>query len=75
MRQVEPEHVEGLEPLSQNSTVLEMLKAMRQEMEERDNQLKLQLQLRDEYMEAELKMRDLNLEATLNHIDEEWKSR
>ena len=62
MRQVQPEHVEGSEHLGNNSAVLEMLRAMRQEMEERDNQLKLQLQLINEYMEAELKRRDQKLE-------------
>ena len=53
-RQVQQKHVEGSEPLGKNFTVPEMLRAMRQEMEEMDSQLKLQLQLRDEYMEAEL---------------------
>ena len=61
-RQVHQEQVEGLEPLGSNVVVLGLLKAMRQEMKERDNQLKLQLQLRDEYIEAELKMRDQKLE-------------
>ena len=65
VRQIQPKHFEGSEPLGNNSVVLEMLKAMRQEMEERDNQLKLQLQLRDEYIEAELKRRDQNLEEAL----------
>ena len=65
MRQVQLEHVEGSEPLSNNSPILEMLRPMRQEMEERDNHLKLQLQLRDEYMEAELKRSDQNLEEAL----------
>ena len=37
VRQVHQEHVESSEPLGNNTTVLEMLKAMRQEMEERDN--------------------------------------
>ena len=75
VRQVQPEHVEGLEPLGNTFVVLEMLKAMRQEMDERDNHLKLQLQLGDEYMEAELKMRDQNLEEALKQRDEKWKSR
>ena len=48
---------------------------MKQGMEERDNQLKLQLQLRDEYMEAELKRRDQDLEEALKQRGEEWKSR
>ena len=41
---------------------MEVLKSMKQEMKERDNQLKLQLQLKDEYREAELGRRDQNLE-------------
>ena len=61
-RQVHQEQVEGLEPLGSNVVVLGLLKAMRQETKERDNQLKLQLQLREEYIEAELKMRDQKLE-------------
>ena len=65
MRQVHQEHVESLEPLGNNTIVLEMLKATRQEIEERDNQLKLQMQLMDEYMDAELNMRDRNLEEAL----------
>ena len=61
-RQVHQEQAESSEPLGSNAAVLDLLKAMKQEMEERDNQLKLQLQLRDEYMEVELKMRDKKLE-------------
>ena len=65
VRQVHQEHAESSEPLGNDAVVLEMLKAMRQEMHERDNQLKVQLQLRDEYMDAELKMRDPILEEAL----------
>ena len=53
---------------------MEVLKSMKQEMKERDNQLKLQLQLRDEYMEVELRRRDQNLEDTLRKRDEEWRA-
>ena len=53
---------------------MEMLKSMKQEMKERDDQLKLQLQLRDEYMEVELKRRDQNLEDALKQRDEEWRA-
>ena len=35
--------------------IMEMLRKIKQGMQERDQQLKLQLQLRDEYMDAELK--------------------
>ena len=71
VRQVHQEHVKSSEPLGNNTVVLEMLKAMRQEMEENDNQL----QLRDEYMDAELKRKDQNFEEALKQRDEEWKSR
>ena len=52
---------------------MEVLKSLKQEMKERDNQLKLQLQLRDGYMEAELIRRDHNLEDALRKRDEEWR--
>ena len=75
VRQVHQEHAESSESLGNNAAVLEMLNAMRKEMQERDNRLKIQLQLRDEYMDAKLKRRDQNLEETLKQRDEEWKSR
>ena len=40
-RQVHQAQAESLEPLGRNAAVLDLLKAMRQEMEEGDNQLKL----------------------------------
>ena len=52
---------------------MEVLKSLKQEMKERDNQLKLQLQLRNEYMEAEHKRRDQNMEDALRKRDEEWR--
>ena len=52
---------------------MEVLKSLKQEMKERDNQLQLQLQLRDEYMEAEHRRRDQNLEDALRKRDEELR--
>ena len=75
MRHVHQEHSESSEPISNNVVVLEVLNAMKKEMQERDNQLKVQLQLKDEYMDSELKMRDQNLEKALKQRNEEWKSR
>ena len=37
VRQVHQEHAESSEPLGNNAAVLEMLKAMRQERQEKDN--------------------------------------
>ena len=47
---------------------------MRQEIQERDNQLKVQIQLKYECIDAEFKRRDQNLKETLRLRDEEWKS-
>ena len=65
VRPIHQDYVEGFEPLRNNSAVLELLNAMKQGREERDNQLKLQLLLRDEFMEAKLRKRDQNLEDAL----------
>ena len=65
VRQVHLEQAESSKPLNSNDAVLDLLKDMKQELEERDNQLKLQLQLRDEYIEVKLKRRDQYLEVAL----------
>ena len=75
VRQAHQEQAGSSEQQSNNVELMEMLGAMRQEMQERDNQLIVQLQLRDEYMDAKLKRRDQNLEEALRLRDEEWKSR
>ena len=53
---------------------MEMLKSMKQEMKEMDDQLKIQLQLKDEYFHAKLKRMDQNLEDALKQRDEEWRA-
>ena len=58
VRQVHQGQGGSSEPQGNHIELMEMLRAIRQEMKERDNQLKVQLQLRDEYMDAELKRRD-----------------
>ena len=75
LRQVHQEQAGSSQHQGINIELMEMLKAMRQEMHERDIQLKIQLQLRDEYMGAKLKRRDQNLEEALRLRDEEWKIR
>ena len=75
LRQIHQEQAKSSKRLSNNTKLMEILKAMRQEMQEMDKQLKIQLQLRDEYMDAELRRRDRNLEEALRQRDEEWKSK
>ena len=63
--QIHQEQAESLGRHDNNTELVEILKAMRQEMQERDDGLKIQLQLRDKYMDAKLKKRDQNLEEAL----------
>ena len=58
MRQAHQEQAGSSEHQRNNAELMEMLRVMRPEMQERDNQLKVELQLRDEYMVVELKRRD-----------------
>ena len=55
LRQTQHEQDEILGQNCSHPKLIELLISMRQEIKERDNQLKTQLQLMDEYFEAELK--------------------
>ena len=74
LRQIHQEQAKISKHHGNNTKLMEMMKPMRQEMQEKHKQLKIQLQLRDEYMDAELKRRDHNLEEALGQRDEECKS-
>ena len=65
LRQIHQEQAESSKPQGNNAVVMEMLRVVRQEMQEKDNQLEVQQQLRDEYMDVELKRRDKNHEEAL----------
>ena len=58
LREIHHEQAKSSRHKGNNIELMEMLKSMKQEMQERDNQLKIQLQLRDEYMDVELRRRD-----------------
>ena len=74
LREIHYEEAKSLEHQCNNTKLMEMLISMKQEMKERDNQLKIQLQLKDEYMDTELRMRDQNLEEALKQRDKEWRA-
>ena len=73
LRETHHEQAESFGKNCNHAELIELLMSMRQEMKERDNQLKTQLQLRDEYFDTELKRNDQNLEDALKKRDEEWK--
>ena len=68
---IHQEQAESSRHQGNNTELMGMLKSMKQEMKDRDNQLKIQLQLKDEYMDAELRRRDQTLEDALKQRDEE----
>ena len=65
VRQAHQEQAGSSKHRSNNTKLVDMLRAMRQEMQERDSQLRFLLQLRDEYMDTVIKIRDHNLEEAL----------
>ena len=65
VREAHLEQARSLNHQSNNAELIDMLKTMRQEMQEMDKQLQIQLQLRDEYMDVNLRRRDQNLEEAL----------
>ena len=73
LRQTHQDQAESSRKNCNQSKLIKLLMSMRQEMKERDDQLKTQLQLRDEYFDAELKRRDQDLEDALKKMDEEWR--
>ena len=54
LRQTHQEQAQSSGQNCNHTELIELLMSMRQEIKERDNQLKTQLQLRDEYFDAEL---------------------
>ena len=69
VREIHQEQVESSRQQSKNVELMEMLKVMREEMQERDRQLKIQLQLRDEYIEADLRRRDQYFDEVIRQRD------
>ena len=64
-RQVHQEQARSSEHQGNNAELIDMLKAMKQEMQEMDKQLQIQLQLGEEDMDAELRRRDRNHKEAL----------
>ena len=74
LRQTHQEQAGNFRQNCNQSELIKLLMTMRQEMKERDDQLKTQLQLKDEYFAEEHRIRDQNLEDALKKRDEEWRA-
>ena len=71
LRKIHQEQAKGSGHQRNNAELMEMLKSMKHEIKESDDQLKIQFQLRDGNFDADLKRRDQNLEDALKQGDEE----
>ena len=71
VREIHQEPAESSGHQGNNKELMEMLKVMRQEMQERDRKLKVQLQLRDEHMDTKLGRR---IRIWRMHLSKENKS-
>ena len=56
-----------------NTKVMEMLRLIKKDMEEREQRWEKQQQIREEFLEAEFKRKEQVLEQTLIQREEEWR--
>ena len=55
-----------------NTEIMEMLRKMKRDMEEREQKWEKQQQFRKEFLEAEFRRKEQLLEQTLRQREEEW---
>ena len=56
-----------------NTEIMEMLRTMKKDMEEREHKWEKQQQFREEFLEAEFRRKEQLFEQTLRQREEEWK--
>ena len=68
-----PEQSESSRRGEGNTEIMEMLRRMKKDMEERKQKWEKQQQFREEFLEAEFKRKEQLLEQTLRQREEEWR--
>ena len=56
-----------------NAKIMEMMRIMKKDMEEREKKWEKQQQIREEFLEAEFRRKEQVLEQTLRQREEEWR--
>ena len=67
-----PEQAESSRKGEGNTEIMEMLRIMKKDMEEREHKWEKQQQFRKEFLEAKFRRKEQLLEQTLKQREEEW---
>ena len=68
-----PEQAESSRRGEGNTEIMEMLRTMKKDMEEREKKWEKQQQFREELLEAEFRRKEKLFEQTLRQREEEWR--
>ena len=72
MREDFPELAKSFRKDAGNNEIMEMLRSIKKDMEEREKKWKKQQQFREEFLEAEFRRKEQLLEQPLIQREEEW---
>ena len=70
-----PEQVEISRRGEGNNEIMEMLRTMKKDIEEREHKWEKQQQFKEEFLEAEFRRKEQLLEKTLRQREEEWREK
>ena len=68
-----PEQAESSRRGEGNTEIMEMLRSIKKEMEEKEKKWEKQQQIIEEFLEAEFRRKEQLLEQTLRRREEEWR--
>ena len=68
-----PKQVEGSRRREENAEIIEMLRSMKKDMEEREHKWERQQQIRENFLEAEARRKEHMWEQNWRQREEEWK--
>ena len=73
MREDFPELAESSRKDAGNNEIMELLRSIKKDMEEREHKWENHQQIREEFLEAEFRRKEQLLEQTLRQREEEWR--
>ena len=68
-----PEQAEGSRRREEDAKIIEMLRSMKKDIEEREHKWERQQQIREKYLEAEARRKEQMWEQNWRQREEEWK--
>ena len=73
MREDFPELADSSRKDAGNIEIMELLRSIKKDMEEREHKWEKQQQIREEFLEAKFRRKEQLLETTLRQREEEWR--